>query len=170
MAQQEESPAAVAQQYPSSAETGDVDAIRRAPDPSAAVAAYARARAANPDTPAVERVYVRRMVELGVPEMAAAQARALTQADPHDGLAWAVVAEVSARRGRPVAALADLPQAVQYAPSEPFVQQVAGQLLAWLDAEGSGVQVTSEVKQALESTRTQLGGDTIYVQAYGRAQ
>src|SRR5439155_15098509 len=51
-----------------------IEAIRQSPDPSSAIQAYARAIASQPaDTPLIEQAYVRRMVELSVPEMADAQ-------------------------------------------------------------------------------------------------
>src|SRR5512140_737572 len=59
--------------------TGDlavcIDAIRRAPDPSAAVAAYAGALAVVHGSLLPEEAYVHRMLELGMPAMAYVQAR-----------------------------------------------------------------------------------------------
>src|SRR4051794_19815665 len=69
-----------------------LSAIKRAPDPSAVVEAYARARAGAADPVALEQAYVTRLVALGLPELAESQARDLTHRHPDDGVAWAVVA------------------------------------------------------------------------------
>src|SRR5262245_24653663 len=58
-----------------------VDGIAKATDPSSAIAAYVEARAASPNDPAVDVAYVRKMVELGLPEMAEKQAKAVTERD-----------------------------------------------------------------------------------------
>src|SRR3954470_6194179 len=50
-----------------------LSAIRNAPDPSAAVEAYARARTSNADPVALEKAYVERLVALGLPELAESQ-------------------------------------------------------------------------------------------------
>src|SRR4051812_15637421 len=59
-----------------------VDAIRQAETPSVAVQAYAKAIAERPGDAGVEDAYVKRMVELGVPDMAEAQADDLVKKDP----------------------------------------------------------------------------------------
>src|SRR5260221_9689 len=82
---------------PTTHSTGDplkdaVAAIERAPDPSSAVAAYARGAPLDRDGVTLERAYIQRLVTLGLPEMAEAQARDLSQRRPDDGVAMAVVA------------------------------------------------------------------------------
>src|SRR5947209_8106753 len=73
---------------------GDLQAIRDARDASAAVEAYSRATtgAAAGDRVPAEREYIRKMVDLGLPEVAEAQAQDVVNHDSHDSLAWAVVA------------------------------------------------------------------------------
>src|SRR5881409_177389 len=71
-----------------------VQAIQQAPDPSAAVAAYANGIAADRRNSAIHAAYVARMVDFGLPEMASRQAQSLTTLEPRNGLAWAVVGHV----------------------------------------------------------------------------
>src|SRR5437763_1137215 len=65
--------------------TETISAIMKAPDPSAVVDAYARAITAGQDVVSAESAYMRRLVELGLPEMAETQARDLTAKRPRDG-------------------------------------------------------------------------------------
>jgi len=64
------------------------------------VDAYTRAQVADPGNIDVESAYVRRMVELNVPELAEAQARDVVTRNPADGLARAVVGYMAATRGQ----------------------------------------------------------------------
>src|SRR2546423_9831601 len=76
------------QPAPASPTTSPTDAaieqIRQAPNPSAAVEAYARAIAAPgaAGNLAIGQAYVRKMGDLGAPEMAEAQAQDLIKPDP----------------------------------------------------------------------------------------
>src|SRR6185369_5650590 len=81
------------------ASTQPIQPIANAPDPSAAIDAYARAVAAGGDRVALEDAFVRRMVDFGVPEMAASQAADLNRSAPENGLAWAVTSYVESRKG-----------------------------------------------------------------------
>src|SRR3954462_9556895 len=76
--------------------------IREAATPSQAVEAYAAAApgVSGDDLNAVERAYVRRMIDFGLPEMAEAQAAELTRHTPDDGVAWGVLGFMSARRNK----------------------------------------------------------------------
>ncbi len=135
-----------------------IDALRKAPDPSSAVAAYARGADAKIDSIALDEAYVRRMIELGVPEMAFVQAQSVTRKNAHAGLAWAVIAAVNARRGETTQALQDLVRAYEEVPKERFVAQVAGQLLAWYDAEGDQNPIPSSLKYRLHQDESDVVG------------
>src|SRR5690349_6507421 len=75
-----------------------LQAIDQAPDPSSAIAAYARAFAVAPDNTRVQNALLRRMVDLRIPEMADAQAQEPIKREPGNGLAWAVNAYMNAMR------------------------------------------------------------------------
>src|SRR5690606_3237102 len=113
-----------------------MDAVLAAGDPSAAIAAYSRAVAQGAGGVDLLNAFVVRMVELGAPEAAHVQARELISAVPNHGLAWAVVAAASALDGDMTLALSEVAAAVRFAPDEPFVQHMAGEMVAWYDAEG----------------------------------
>ena len=70
-----------------------IQAIAQAPDPSSAVQAYATAIGAEPGSVAAESAYLKRMIELGVPAMAEAQAQDLMLRDPNEREFLAIGAE-----------------------------------------------------------------------------
>src|SRR5438128_404683 len=76
----------------------NIEAINSAADPSTAINAYADAKAAEPGNLAVQQAFLRRMVGFQLPEMADAQAREIINRDPHDSLAWAVLAYMHAKQ------------------------------------------------------------------------
>src|SRR5512135_3143821 len=71
-----------------------IQAIQQAPDPSAAVSAYANAIALERNQPKIYEAYVARMVDFGMPELAYHQAQTLTGLNSSSGLAWGVIAYV----------------------------------------------------------------------------
>src|SRR5438067_4217306 len=128
-----------------------VSAIEKAPDPSAAVEAYANAPAR--DSVPLKQAYVKRLISLGVPEMAEAQARDMVKRRPDDGVAWAVVAYMDARRGKTSDSMEDIVLAVRRAADDPFVQRTAGQMLAHYDVSGDRTKVSNAVADSVEDAR-----------------
>jgi len=147
-----------------------VEAIRHAPDPSAAVAAYAAAIAADHSSLAPAEAYVHRMIELGTPGMAYTQAHELLQREPGNGLAWGVMADVDARRGQFVTALDDIVKAVRNAPNDPFVHRTAAGLVAWYDIMADQSQVSADLKHSLGQMRKQLDKEKTFTEAYAEAK
>ncbi len=147
-----------------------IDAIRNAADPSAAVAAYARALRVDRGDWAATDTYLRRMIELGVPDMAYQQARDLTRREPDNGLAWAVVADVHARQGNFVPALSEMVTAVRHLPADAFVQRVAAQLFAWCDTQADPSLVSADLKKSLDATRQQVVNRGTFADAYRQAR
>lgn len=146
-------------------------AIRDARDPSVAVGAYARAVAEiGPDGAVPQSLleaYVHRMVQFYLPEAADQQARMLVELNPDDGIAWAVMSFVAARRGQMVEALADTVQAVSRMPYNRFVQETAGQVLAWYDLNKPTVSDT--LRNSVERIRKDLQGQQSFARAYQEA-
>ena len=97
-----------------------LQAIQQAPDPSAAVAAYANGVAVDRNDPKLSEAYVLRMVDLGLPELAFHQAQTLTTLESNNGLAWGVIAYVEARRGNMAEAISAINLAGQFAPDNPL--------------------------------------------------
>jgi hypothetical protein len=147
-----------------------LNSIRQAPDPSAAINAYAKAQATAPDDLAVERAYVERMVSFGLPEMAETQAQDITRRDPNHGLAWAVVAYMNAKRKQTAAALTAITVAVKRAPDDAFVLRSAGELVAWYDTRADKAQIPESVKQWTEAMRSDLAQREAYADAYKQAR
>ena len=157
-------------QYESTpADAAAIAAIQQAADPSAAVSAYAEGMALNHNDAKFHEAYVRRMVELGLPEMAYHQAQTVTTMEPKNGLAWGVLAYVDARRGQMSEALSAIALAGQYAPNDTFVEHTAGELSAWYDLKADKAQLQASVINSLSKLRDQIGQKPAFVEAYDMA-
>lgn len=148
----------------------DIQAIERAGDPSAVIAAYARGAAKDPNSVSLNDAYVRRMVALHSPPLAVTQALFLTQADPANGVAWAVTAFDNARKGRMEPAFSEALLAAGRAPAEPFVLQMAAQLMAWYDDNPSRPEITPGVSATAARLRDLFAGNAAYAREYQAAQ
>jgi hypothetical protein len=146
-----------------------LQAIQDAQDPSAAIAAYAKALSQGADQIAAERVFLVRMTDFGLPEMADAQAQDLILRDPENGLAWGVAAHMSARRGNMAAAMGQIQTAVNYAPRDPFVLRTAGHIVAWYDSRGAGVDIPATISGAIPELKKRLADQQSYSMAYDEA-
>lgn len=147
-----------------------IQAIRQAPDPSAAVAAYANGFAVYRNDPELHAAYVERMVDLGLPEMAYHQAQILTTLQSNNGLAWGVVAYVDARRSQMSEAISAINLAGQYAPANLFVQRTAGEIAAWYDVKADKATISGEAQAGLKRVREMLAGRPSFAEAYSTAQ
>jgi hypothetical protein len=150
--------------------TAAIQAIEQAPDPSAAVAAYANGMAVDRNDPNLAQAYVARMVDLGLPELAYHQAQALTSRESNNGLAWGVVAYVNARRGQMPDAISAINLAGQFAPDNSFVQRTAGELLAWYDAKADKSKLPQNEKDGLTRVRSLMINRPAYLAAYDTAK
>jgi hypothetical protein len=146
-----------------------LEELARAGSPSAAVETYSRARLNVPDSLVVDHAYVRRMVELGAPDLCVSQAQRLTRNVPGDGVAWAVLAFNSARENDFGTALAQLARAARYEPSHTFVQRIGGQLLAWYDAQAGPFRLPATMREAARDIRGALAGTSGFAEAYREA-
>jgi len=152
--------------------TGDsaIQAVQQAQDPSAAVAAYANGVAVDRNNPRLYAAYVSRMVELGLPEMTYHQAQTLTTLQANNGLAWAVVAYVEARRGDMPEAISAINLAGQFASDNRFVQHTAGELFAWYDFKADKTRISDHAKDGLAKVRHLLEKVPAFTEAYDTAQ
>lgn len=150
--------------------TAAIHAIEQAPDPSAVVAAYANGIAIDRNNPKVHDAYVRRMLDLGLPELGYRQARTLTTLQSSNGVAWGVVAYVDARRGDMPSAVSAINLAGQFAPGHPFVQRTAGEMLAWYDSQAEATQLAENAKIGLGKIRTLLEKSPAFTTAYNDAK
>ena len=145
-----------------------ISAIANAPDPSAVVEAYAGA--AEKDSVPLKQAYVKRLVALGVPELAETQARDLARRRPGDGLAWAVVGFMDARRNNTPAALKDVVDAARHAPDDPFVERTAAQVIAYYDVHPDQVRIEGAVRDSVTEVQRSLSGKSIFARAYQQAR
>jgi hypothetical protein len=158
---------------PSTAASSPVDAsdpvslIRQSRDPSSAIEAYARALGAHADVDSARKAFTRRMIDLGTPELADAQAAETLRSNPNDALALTVSAYVSAARGQGQAAAVQVAAALQQNAAEPFVQRTAGQIVAWFDTNPT--QLTEDVKPTIEWIKQHFAGLAEYADAYAAA-
>lgn len=145
-------------------------AIQQASDPSAVVAAYANGVATDRNDPKLYEAYVSRMVDLGLPELAYHQAQTLTTLESNSGLAWGVVAYADARRGEMPDAITAINLAGQAAPSNPFVQRTAGEIVAWYDIKADQSKLPANAKDGLAKVRALLEKQAAFTAAYNTAK
>ena len=146
-----------------------VKALADAKDPSAAIDAYATALAASPGDVAVPATYLRKMVEFGLPEMAEKQALDVSTRDPNNGLAWAVLAYMDARRDRTSDALTKIVTATSHGSDDPFVLRTAAQLVAWYDARAAKDTLPAVLRDSVEKMRSGLSAKSGFAEPYQRA-
>ena len=147
-----------------------IQAIQQAPDPSAAVTAYANGFAIDRNEPKLYEAYVARMIDLGLPELAYHQAQTLTTLDATNGLAWGVVAHVDARRAQMPEALSAIILAGQFAPDNKFVQQTAGEIVAWYDVKADKAQLPASANEGIARIRDLLSKQAAFSSAYDTAK
>jgi hypothetical protein len=147
-----------------------LQAIQQSADPSAAIAAYADASAGDHSSGKPEAVFVNKMVDFGMPEMAFHQAEIVANLDPANGRAWAVLAYVSAKRNQMPTALSDVAQAAQRTAGDAFVQRTAGELLAWYDLNFTTVTIPDALKVSLDAVRKQMADQKPFAEAYQQAK
>ena len=151
-------------------EASGIQAIREAPDPSAVVQAFASASAVAPNDSNVIGAYVNRMVDLGLPEIAYHQAQALATMEPENGLAWAVVAYVDARRNDMGDAATALEKAARYSPDNAFVQRAAGGIVAWSETGAGSTGLSPSDAEALAAVKSALSSRQEFTTAYNAAK
>jgi hypothetical protein len=162
-------PAAWAESTPAPVDAAPLQAIQQAPDPSAAVTAYANGIAFDRNDPKLYEAYVARMVDFGLPELAYHQAQALTTLQSSNGSAWGVVAHVDARRGQMAEAILTVNLAGQFAPESKFVARTAGELVAWYDLRADKTTFPENAKAGLARIRALLAKQTAFTGAYDTA-
>jgi hypothetical protein len=147
-----------------------VQSIQQAPDPSAAVAAYAEGISSDRNNPAVYHAFVAKMVDLGLPELAYQQAKTLSTLQATNGLAWGVIAYADARRGQMSDAVSEIIVAAQGAPTVHCVQRTAGEIVAWYDTKADKAAFSENVRNGIARLHTQLETDAPFSGSYETAR
>jgi hypothetical protein len=145
-----------------------IQAVRTAPDPSATVEAYTRAIAAAGPAAAMEvkQAFVRRMLELGTPELADSQARDLVSLGVADAGIRGVAAFNDALRGNAQAAIDNLNRALSERPNDLFLLATAGQVVAWYDSQGGRSTLSKQDVAGVASLRLRGKGRAQFENAY----
>jgi hypothetical protein len=147
-----------------------LDAIRSAPDPSATIEAYARGVAdGRVSVVELEQAYVRRMIELGAPELAEAQAHDLVHRGASDAFIAGVAAYDAAARGDARRAIANLKLALTAHPDDPLLLRTAGQVVAWYDSQPGQSNLSKEDAAGVEWLRANGKGSQEFADAYRMA-
>ncbi|MGH7970344.1 MAG: hypothetical protein ACREIC_16600, partial [Limisphaerales bacterium] len=147
-----------------------IQAIQEAADPSAVVQAFASASAVAPNDSQVLNAYVSRMVDLGLPEIAYHQAQALATMEPENGLPWAVVAYVDARRNDMADAATAIEKAARYSPDNAFVDRAAGGIVAWSETDGGKAGLSSSDLEKVADVKSILNKRSEFTTAYNAAR
>jgi hypothetical protein len=145
-------------------------AIGLANDVPTAIAAFNAGAVADKDNLDLNRAFVRKMVDLGAPEAAFAQAQKIEALAPGDGLALAVLSYSQAAAGDVPAALVNIVAAINTLPNDPFVLRTAGQLAAWTAQMPKDAKIPGYVLEAMNEMATAQAARKVFADAYAEAK
>jgi tetratricopeptide (TPR) repeat protein len=133
---------------------GCVRQVRTADSAGAAAAAYAHGCSINATHVPLQRAYMRRMLELGLPRFAHHPAKVLTTLRPErEPLAWAVVGYNEAKRNHWNDALEATLRAAETLEDNVSVLHNAGQLVAWYEQSPNSPRASDRTKRAMAELR-----------------
>jgi hypothetical protein len=125
--------------------------------------------ATAPAASSTDRAYLRRMIDLGTPEAAEAQAHEALRHDASDPLALGVVASVALKNGQlgPAARAAEIALASNPSPDDGrFLLGVAGRVVATYDRLTDRTALTADDLKAIESLRVRGRGQPAFADTY----
>ena len=143
-----------------------IEAIRTADQPAQAIAAYARANALDRNNIELLNAYLRRMLQLGLPQVAWYPANVLVHLSPDNGMAWAVVGYMHGRDGRLSGAFSATVRAIDRLEDNRSVLFNAGQLAAWYDHQQVPPEVSHVARRILDDRRKQLAENAFFQRGY----
>ena len=164
----EAKPAAKAAPPPPADLTALGEEIEKAADPLDAIAAYARGYVIDPNSIVVHKAYMKRMLKARLPEMVYDSARVVATAEPDNAQAWTVLAHKHLRRGMLVQALAAIARAGKGLDSDPFAQELAGEILAAYDSRADKPAIPDSLTASLKKIRKDLAGKKAFAAGYAR--
>jgi hypothetical protein len=147
----------------------DLRYLQNASTVGIAVDAYARGLAIKPDNITLHKAYIRKVVDLDVPQLGRAAAERVLTSEPDDGLARAVLSFSEARQGQMVDALTNISIALKQAKDEPLVQRTAGHLLAWYDNTPNAPMLPQGVLRSVKDAQTVMQPSSRFAEAYKEA-
>lgn len=143
-----------------------VERIARAETPMDVIRHFDEARDALGDQADLYEAYVRRMAELGVPELAAYRAGTLVEMRPASGVGWAVMAVGAAVRDELPEAVNAIARAADFAPDDEIVASIAGSILAWHDRHERRGELADDLAEQVETVWRALAGERAFLDAY----
>jgi tetratricopeptide (TPR) repeat protein len=143
-----------------------IDTIRTADQPAQAIAAYARANALDRNNIELLNAYLRRMLQLGLPQVAWYPANVLVHLSPDNGMAWAVVGYMHGRDGRLSGAFSATMRAIDRLDDNRSVLFNAGQLAAWYDHQQVPPEVSHIARRILDDRHKQLAENAFFQRGY----
>jgi hypothetical protein len=141
-------------------------AINDSDDASEIISLYARAAVADRNNPLLHETYVRRMLQLGLPQIAYYGARNLVALDKESGLGWGVIAYHQARRGEYDDAVTSAIRSVVKGRNNPAILHNAGQLLAWHSLQTPPPEISNYLRQVLQRDWEDLMNRGAFQKAY----
>jgi tetratricopeptide (TPR) repeat protein len=162
--------AAMAEQPPASADEvkAAIDAIKNAPGLREAGKAYVSVARRAPDNIELREVYLAKAIELGDPHKAFAAAQMLTENQPENGMAWAVVGFSRFRQRNYVKAIEATMQAAALLPEDEIVMGNLGQLMAWLSHQEKRPKLSRETRDLMIDNEDAWAKNRHYKRAYDR--
>jgi hypothetical protein len=143
-----------------------IQAIATADDPRAAMRAYALATAITRDSLELQEAYMKKMLRLGMPNIAYYPAVAALRLDDDNALALAVVGYMKGRQGNMEDAFVNTLQAAVQLKTDPSVMHNIGQLVAWFDGDPTNPRVTDATRRLLAQSRNELEKSDQYADAF----
>jgi hypothetical protein len=126
-----------------------VSAIESATLPDTAANAYAKGCTINRRSSKLQLAYLRKMLQLGRPDIAQFAAGELSVIDPKSGLAWGTLAYMQTKKAQYLAALTPAVKAAEFEPKNMPICQNAAQLVAWYEAGKRG-SVDAEIVRTMK--------------------
>ncbi|MFB3892989.1 MAG: tol-pal system YbgF family protein [Phycisphaerae bacterium] len=145
-----------------------VQTILQTDNAGTAVSAYAKATGIDAHCGALNNAYMRRMLQLGLPRIAAYPAQTLTLDEPRNYLAWAVVGYSAGKRGDWATALAATARALEGIPDDPSLLNNAGQLIAWYDGQKNPSVINDAARRIIGNSLPAWGKSEVFSRAFER--
>ena len=126
-----------------------VQAIESATLPDTAASAYAKGCTINRRSSKLQLAYLRKMLQMGRPDIAQFAAGELSVIDPKSGMAWGTLAYMQTKKAQYLAALTPAVKAAEFEPKNDPICQNAAQLVAWYEAGKRG-SIDAEIARTMK--------------------
>jgi len=142
--------------------------VRQAAHPREAITAYARGCAVDRLNVELHNAHMRRMLQLGQPQLAYFPAQTLVRIQPENGTAWGVLGYLQGKKGKLADALVASIRAGRLAGGDPSILNNVGQLIAWYQGQPKPPKLSDANMRLIERLKKDLGERQPFVDAYAR--